>query len=107
MYQNAGEKGIPHLALEDPPRKRANKVRGHGTWETDRPPVFGVVGRETGQIWLDVRRTNDGETCLDVVETASEDQAHLYTDEWQGYNCVPRETWRTRTAVSHSGPKTT
>ena len=24
-YQNAGEKGISHLAPEDPPRKRANK----------------------------------------------------------------------------------
>lgn len=28
MYQNSGEKGIPHLDLEDPPRRRANKKRG-------------------------------------------------------------------------------
>ena len=45
-YQNAGEKGVPHLDPEDPPRRRANKARGHGTWENDRPPVCGVVGRE-------------------------------------------------------------
>jgi hypothetical protein len=30
MYQNAGEKGIPHLDPGDPPRRRANKRRGHG-----------------------------------------------------------------------------
>ena len=28
MYQNSGEKGIPHLEPQDPPRRRANKKRG-------------------------------------------------------------------------------
>jgi hypothetical protein len=32
---------------------RANKARGHGTWETDHPPVLGIVGRESGQLqWI-------------------------------------------------------
>jgi hypothetical protein len=52
MYQNAGEKGRLHPHPEDPPRRRANQARGHGTWETDRPPVLGIVGRESGQIQL-------------------------------------------------------
>jgi hypothetical protein len=52
MYQNAGEKGLLHPDPEDPPRRRANPARGHGTWETDRPPVLGIVGRESGQIRL-------------------------------------------------------
>ena len=52
MYQNAGEKGILHPDPEDPPRRRANKARGHGTWETDRPPVLGIVGRESGRVQL-------------------------------------------------------
>ena len=52
MYQNAGEKGLLHPDPEDPPRRRANKARGHGTWETDRPPVLGIVGRESGQLHL-------------------------------------------------------
>jgi transposase len=46
-YQNAGEKGILHPDPEDPPHRRANQARGHGRWETDRPPVLGTVGRET------------------------------------------------------------
>jgi transposase len=107
MYQNAGEKGIPHPDPADPPRKRANKARGHGNWETDRPPVCGVVGRESGKVWLSVERTNDSETCLRVVETASAGDAHLYSDDWSGYDAVARETWRTHTAVSHSGPRCT
>ena len=28
MFQNAGEKGTPHLDPDDPPRRRANKKRG-------------------------------------------------------------------------------
>ena len=49
MYQNAGEKGIPHLDPDDPPRRRANKRVGHGTMENDRPPVVGIVGRQIGR----------------------------------------------------------
>ena len=57
MYQNAGEKGILHQDPEDPPRRRANKVRGHGTWENDRPPVLGIVGRGSGHVQLTVKKT--------------------------------------------------
>ena len=44
-YQNAGEKRVPHADADDPPRRRADKRRGHGTWDNDRPPACGVVGR--------------------------------------------------------------
>src|SRR5258708_7608598 len=37
LYQNAGKKSEPHLDPADPPRRRANKQRGHGTYENDRP----------------------------------------------------------------------
>lgn len=54
MYQNAGEKSILHPDPEDPPRRCANKAHGHGTWENDRPPILGVIGRESGQAHLEV-----------------------------------------------------
>ncbi len=41
MFQNAGEKGVPHTDPEDPPRRRANKQRGHGTFDNDRRPSQG------------------------------------------------------------------
>ena len=56
MYQNAGEKGILHPDPDDPPRRRGNKARGHGTWDTDRPPVLGIVGRESGQLQLVLKK---------------------------------------------------
>ena len=46
MFQNAGEKGERHLDASDPPRRRGNKRRGHGTYDNDRPPIVGTKGRE-------------------------------------------------------------
>lgn len=88
-YQNAGEKGVPHDDPEDPPRQRANKARGHGTWDNDRPPVCGVAGRESGQIRLTVAGHSDGETLERVVGEATVAEAMMYSDEWGGYNGLP------------------
>ena len=49
MYQNAGEKGVLHTDPLDPPRRRANQAKGHGTWDTDRPAVPAAVGRTSGR----------------------------------------------------------
>ena len=35
MFQNAGKKADPHPDPDDPPRRRANKQRGRGTYEND------------------------------------------------------------------------
>lgn len=100
MYQNAGEKGVPHLDPDDPPRRRANKARGHGTWETDRPPVFGAVGRESGEIRTDVcprSRRADLEPC---VLRATKPGATVNTDEWGAYNHLA-EAERQHATVCH------
>ena len=54
MFQNSGEKGQLHPDPKDPPRRRANKPQGRGTMGNDRPPILGVLGRESGQIRLTV-----------------------------------------------------
>ena len=56
LYQNSGEKGVLHPDPDDPSRCGANKVRGHGTWDNDRPPILGIVGRESGQIRIEVKK---------------------------------------------------
>jgi transposase-like protein len=88
-YQNAGENGAPHTDPDDPPRRRANKIPGHGTWEDDRPPVCGVVGRESGRLRLTVAAHSDGETLTRVRRRASWPMVAVNTDEWQGYNGLP------------------
>ena len=84
-----GKKGVPHTDPDDPPRRRANKARGHGSWDNDRPPVCGVVGREGGQVRLTVAAHSDGETLQGVVGEATKPGATVYTDEWGGYNALP------------------
>jgi hypothetical protein len=92
MYQNAGEKGVKHAGPDDPPRRRANKVKDHGTWENDRPPIAGVVGRESSEMRLAVCEHSDRETLQPFVEERTEQAATVYTDEWQAYNAI----WRVR-----------
>jgi transposase len=84
-----GKKGVPHPDPADPPRRRANKARGHGTWDNDRPPVCGVVGRECGQVRLTVAAHTDGVTLRGVVASGTRPGAMVDTDEWGGYSGLP------------------
>jgi hypothetical protein len=59
MYQNADKKGVLHSGPEDRPRRRANQAQGHGTWETDRPLVVGIVGRESGRVQLNLKKAQE------------------------------------------------
>lgn len=70
-----------HLDPNDPPRRRANKRRGLGTMENDRPPILGVVGRTTGQIRLNVCDNTQQTTIQPQVERETEPTTNLYTDE--------------------------
>lgn len=99
-FPNAGEKGRKHEEPDDPPRRRANKVKGHGTWDRDRPPIVGVVGRESGLIGLQVCHHSDRETLQPFVEDHTGDDVTVYTDEWQAYDHLD-ETGRTHASVCH------
>src|SRR5512143_3840679 len=54
-FRMRGKKGTVHPDPLDPPRRRANKRRGRGTYANDRPPIVGVVGRNTGQVRVRVK----------------------------------------------------
>ena len=95
-----GKKGVRHLDPDDPPRRRGNKVRGHGTWDSDRPPVVGTFGRETGQVRLDVCDSNGIVDLQPHVEDFSASKATVNTDEWGGYNRV-EDSGRKRVSVCH------
>ena len=103
MYQNAGGKGVKHEDSGDPTRRLANKVKGHGTWGNDRPPVVGVVGRESAEIRLEVCHHRDWETLQPFVEERTPDTATVYTDRvaWQAYNHLPK-SGRTHASVCHT-----
>jgi transposase len=81
-----GKKGTPHRDPTDPPRRRANKRKGHGTYANDRPPIISVISRETGEQRLWVCDHADQHTCsVLVAENLPGGSSILYTDEWQSY----------------------
>jgi transposase len=101
MYQNCGEKGVLHPDPDDPPRRRANKRRGHGTKENDRPPVVGIVGRQSDEVRLEVVEHADQPTLEKFVERTTTPGATVYTDEWSGYDRLP-ELGRSHSTVCHA-----
>ena len=97
MFQNAGEKGDPHRDASDPPRRRGNKRRGHGTYANDRPPIVGTKGRESGLLRLRLVQQTDSVTLSEHVHQFTLPTATVYTDGWRGYNHIDR----TRRIVYH------
>ena len=97
MFQNAGEKGERHDDPNDPPRRRGNKRRGHGTYDNDRPPIVGTMGRESQQVRLRVEHHTDRKTLEAHVYRFTQADAVVNTDEWKGYR-LPE---RTHVTVCH------
>ena len=85
-----GKKGCEHFDPDDPPRRRANKRRGRGTYDNDRPPVVGTVGRQSGQARLRVVKNTKSETLVEHVHRFTLVGSQVYTDEYQSYNHVIR-----------------
>jgi transposase-like protein len=92
-----GKKGERHGDPRDPPRHRANKRKGHGTYDNDRPPVVGTVGRRTGRCRLRVREHTDSVTLCRHIHTFTQRAAHCHTDEWPAYHQIQRR----HVTVSH------
>jgi transposase-like protein len=88
MFQNAEKKGKLNADPEDPPRKRANKQHGHGTYDNDRPPIVGTVGRESGQVRLRVVHNTDRKTLEAHVHRFTRKDTTCYIDEWNAYNHI-------------------
>jgi transposase-like protein len=89
-FRTRGKKSEYHPNPADPPRRRANKQVGHGTYDNDRPPVVGTVGRETSQVRLRVVHHTDRKTLEHHVHSFTLVGTQVYTDEWQGYNPIIR-----------------
>ncbi len=92
-----GKKGDEHFDPDDPPRRRANKQRGRGTYAHDRPPILGTVGRETGHVRLRVVKDTKGKTLRAHVQQFTREGTQVYTDEYDSYNHLQR----TRSTVCH------
>ena len=93
-----GKNSDEHFDPPDPPRRRANKRRGRGTYANDRPPILGTVGRATGQVRLRVVTDTQGKTLREHVHQFTGSGTHVYTDEYESYHRIAR----THSTVTHS-----
>jgi transposase len=86
LYYNAGEKSPRHPTPSDPPRRRANKRKGHGTHAHDRPPIIRVVSWDTGEHRFWGCDHADTHTCAALIAAhVPVGSTTLDTDEWQRY----------------------
>jgi transposase len=93
-----GKKSTPHRDPADPPRRRANKRKGHGTYANDRPPIISLIARETGELRFWVGDHADTRTCHGLIaDNVPAGRARLYTDEWHSY----RGSHPSRATVCH------
>jgi len=88
VFQNAGEKGERHDDPEDPPRRRGNKVKGHGTWENDRVPIAGIVGRDSGELRVEVLHHTTKKELEPFVADHTVPETLVNSDEWGGYTDI-------------------
>jgi transposase len=75
--------------------------KGRGTFENDRPPILGVVGRDSGQIRITVCDNVKQTTIQPEVEHDTKPDVSVYTDENQAYDHLS-ETGRIHSSVNHS-----
>lgn len=73
------------------------RLKGHGTYANDRVPVLGTLGRTSKRLRLRVIAHTDAVTLEAHVQHFTRRTATVYTDEWQGYNQLPR----THASVKH------
>jgi transposase len=92
-----GKKGVEHFDPLDPPRCRANKRRGRGTFANDRPPVLGTIGRQSGQVRLRVVMDTKQTTLCKHVQQFTRPTTQVFTDEYDSYNALARS----RSTVAH------
>jgi transposase len=82
-----GKNSTPHRDPTDPPRRRAHKRKGPGTYANDRPPIISLISRDTGeQRWWVCDHANR-QTCYTLMaDHVSPGSTRLSTDEWQSYH---------------------
>jgi transposase len=80
-----GKKSPPHPDPTAPPRRRAHKRQGQGTYANDRPPIISVISPDTREQRFWVGGHAAKQTCHDLIaENVPVGSTLPSTDEWQG-----------------------
>jgi transposase-like protein len=83
VYVSAGLKGRER---DQESRSRGLSTRGRGSYEGDKPPVFTIVDRGTGQRYVVPAKSADESTVRLLLGDHEEESLTVYTDGFRAYD---------------------
>ena len=83
VYVSAGLKGRER---DQPSRSRGLSTRGRGSYEGDKPPVFTIVDRGTGQRYVVPAKSANESTVRLLLADHEEESLTVYTDGFRAYD---------------------
>ncbi|GAA0514081.1 Transposase and inactivated derivatives [Halorubrum aquaticum] len=98
FYVSAGKKGRERDSRS---RSRALSKRGRGTYEEDKPPVFTLVDRGTGQRYVVPAKSADEATVRLLLDNHKKESLTVYTDGFRAYDPLDDDENFHREAVIH------
>ena len=98
VYVSAGKKGRER---DGGSRSRGLSTRGRGTYEGDKPPVFVLVDRGTGQRYAVPAKTADESTIRLLLAVSQQESLTIYTDGFQAYDPLEEDDSFEREYVIH------
>ncbi|OYR69597.1 IS1595 family transposase [Halorubrum ezzemoulense] len=98
FYISAGKKGRER---DGESRSRALSKRGRGTYEGDKPPVFTLVDRGSGQRYVVPAKSADEATVRLLLDNHKKESLTVYTDGFRAYDPLEDDENFHREAVIH------
>ena len=98
VYVSAGMKGRER---DQPSRSRGLSTRGRGTYEQDKPPVFTIVDRGTGNRYVIPAKSADESTIRLLLANREKEPLTVYTDGFRAYEPLEKDDAFEREYVVH------
>ncbi len=98
FYVSAEKKGRERDSRS---RSRALSKRGRGTYEEDKPPVFTLVDRGSGQRYVVPAKSADEATVQLLLDNHQKESLTVYTDGFRAYDPLDDDENFHREAVIH------
>jgi transposase-like protein len=98
VYVSAGKKGRERDSRS---RSRGLSMRGRGTYENDKPPVFVLVDRGTEQRYVIPAKAADESTIRLLLADRQQESLTVYTDGFRAYEPLEEDDAFDREYVVH------
>ncbi|MFP9061655.1 IS1595 family transposase [Natrialbaceae archaeon A-chndr2] len=98
VYVSAGKKGRER---DQPSRSRGLSTRGRGSYDGDKPPVFIITDRGTGQRYVIPAKAADESTIRLLLADRKEESLTVYTDGFRAYEPLEEDDAFDREYVVH------